>query len=168
MATIRSKAALRQSFSGCVYCMQLRWFDPIKVITLKTQQHAVNARWKRLSQLSLSPHWSWKVQVFKWNREEQISLKDFFLDLTYSEMDSAITNTLFSSKWVHDTNQPGCNGPWFNRAGSIKWRSWTVCISRVGQCLVGQKQKHNSLKTSKRNILRCRNWYLSEVPFDIS
>jgi len=31
----------------------LRWLAKTKVITLKTQLHAVNARWKRLSQLSL-------------------------------------------------------------------------------------------------------------------
>jgi hypothetical protein len=38
---------LRQSFSACVYCMQLRiqsnYLEPIKVITLKTQLHAINA-----------------------------------------------------------------------------------------------------------------------------
>jgi len=38
---------------GCVF-MKLRWLAQTKVITLKTQLHAVNARWKRLSQLSLN------------------------------------------------------------------------------------------------------------------
>jgi len=53
--THKAKAELRQSFSTCVYCMRLRfqsnylgWF----IISLKTQQNAENARWKRLSQLS--------------------------------------------------------------------------------------------------------------------
>ena len=32
----------------------LRWFEPIKAISLKTQQHAVNARWKRLWQRAFS------------------------------------------------------------------------------------------------------------------
>jgi len=53
---------LRQSFSACVYCMQLRfqsnyidhWLAQTKVITLNTQTHAVNARWKRLSQRSFN------------------------------------------------------------------------------------------------------------------
>jgi len=52
------KAELRQPFSTCVYCILLRfqrnypgWLKPI---TLKTHQHAVSARWKRLSQLSLT------------------------------------------------------------------------------------------------------------------
>jgi hypothetical protein len=35
---------------------KLRWLAETKVITLKTQLHAVNARWKRLSQLSLICH----------------------------------------------------------------------------------------------------------------
>jgi len=35
------------------FSKKLRWLAQIKVITLKTQLHAVNARWKRLSQLSL-------------------------------------------------------------------------------------------------------------------
>jgi len=48
------KAELRQSFSACVYCMQLRFQNTYlgllkqtkqtRVITLKTQLHAVNAR----------------------------------------------------------------------------------------------------------------------------
>ncbi len=43
------------------FSMKLRWLAQTKVITLKTQLHAVNARWKRLSQLSFinndSVHW---------------------------------------------------------------------------------------------------------------
>jgi len=35
------------------FSKKLRWLDQTKVITLNTQLHAVNARWKRLSQLSL-------------------------------------------------------------------------------------------------------------------
>jgi hypothetical protein len=48
--SVDAKAALRRAFYACVYSMQLRfqkklpWFEPIKVITLKTQLHAVNAR----------------------------------------------------------------------------------------------------------------------------
>ncbi len=37
------------------FSKKLRWLAQIKVITLKTQLHAVNARWKRLSQLSFRP-----------------------------------------------------------------------------------------------------------------
>jgi len=53
------KVELRQSFPTCVYCMHLRFqsnyagLSQPKVVTLKMQTHAVNARWKRLSQLSL-------------------------------------------------------------------------------------------------------------------
>jgi len=36
-----------------VFSNKLPWFEPTKLITLKTQTHAANARWKRLSQLSL-------------------------------------------------------------------------------------------------------------------
>jgi len=60
------KAALRRAFYACVYCIafskKLRWLAQTEVITLKTQLHAVNARWKRLSQLSLIEHLSirWK------------------------------------------------------------------------------------------------------------
>jgi len=35
------------------FLKKLRWLAPIQVITLKTQLHAVSARRKRLSQLSL-------------------------------------------------------------------------------------------------------------------
>jgi len=48
--SVDAKAALRRAFYACVYSMWLRfqkklpWFEPIKVITLKTQLHAVNAR----------------------------------------------------------------------------------------------------------------------------
>ncbi len=48
----------------CVFCLslldvvafskKLRWFAQTKVISLKTQLHAVNARWKRLSQRSFN------------------------------------------------------------------------------------------------------------------
>jgi len=34
------------------YFENATWFEPTKVISLKTQLHAVNARWKRLSQRS--------------------------------------------------------------------------------------------------------------------
>jgi len=37
---------------GCVF-NKIRWLDQTKVITWKTQLHAVNEHWKRLSQLSL-------------------------------------------------------------------------------------------------------------------
>jgi len=36
------------------FLKKLRWLAQTKVFTLKTQLHAVNARWKRLSQLSFS------------------------------------------------------------------------------------------------------------------
>jgi hypothetical protein len=36
------------------FSKKLRWLAYTKVIALKTQQHAVNARWKRLSQLSFT------------------------------------------------------------------------------------------------------------------
>ncbi len=36
-----------------VFSTKLRWLAQTKVITLKMQLHTVNARWKRLSQLSL-------------------------------------------------------------------------------------------------------------------
>ncbi len=36
------------------FSKNLRWLAQTKVITLKTQLHAVNARWKRLLQLSLT------------------------------------------------------------------------------------------------------------------
>ncbi len=48
------------SFSVCVFCIRLRfqdWLAQTKVITctLKTQPHAVNARWKRLLQRKFIP-----------------------------------------------------------------------------------------------------------------
>ncbi len=55
-----SKAELRQSFSTCVYCMQLHFqsnyigFEPTNVISLKMQLHALNACVKRSSQRSLN------------------------------------------------------------------------------------------------------------------
>jgi len=58
--SVKTKAALRRAFYACVYCMwlrfqrKLRWLPQTKVITLKTQLRAVNARWKRLSRLSFS------------------------------------------------------------------------------------------------------------------
>jgi len=36
------------------FSTKLCWFEPTKVISLKMQTHAVNARLKRLSQLSLT------------------------------------------------------------------------------------------------------------------
>jgi len=52
---------LRRAFYACIYCMwlhfqspKLRWLGQTKVITLKTQLHAVNARWKRQSQRSFN------------------------------------------------------------------------------------------------------------------
>jgi len=39
-----------------VFSKKWRWLEPTKLITLKTQTHTVNARWKRLSQLSLKLH----------------------------------------------------------------------------------------------------------------
>jgi len=58
------KAALRYAFSACVFSvrflhavafsMNLPWFKPINVISLKMQLHVVNACRKRLSQLSFN------------------------------------------------------------------------------------------------------------------
>jgi len=42
---LRCDTRFQRAFAAC--------FDPTNVITLKTQLHAVSARWKRLSQLSL-------------------------------------------------------------------------------------------------------------------
>jgi hypothetical protein len=58
------------------FSKKLPWLAQTKVITLKTQLHAVNARWKRLSQLSFKVHpistmgnWLCKttcVSTYKW------------------------------------------------------------------------------------------------------
>ncbi len=43
----------QRAFAACVCVLKyLPWLAQASVITLKTQQHAVNTRWKRLSQLS--------------------------------------------------------------------------------------------------------------------
>ncbi len=52
--TERIKLRYDERFTHAVaFSKKLPWLAQTKVITLKTQLHAVNARWKRLSQLSL-------------------------------------------------------------------------------------------------------------------
>jgi len=41
-----------RSLHAFAFSKWFNWFEPTNVISLKTQSHAVNARWKRLSQLS--------------------------------------------------------------------------------------------------------------------
>jgi len=58
LMTLKSCVATR--FSTCVYCQLL---EPTNVITLKTQLHAVNARWKRLSQRSFTDRKKYNVFI---------------------------------------------------------------------------------------------------------
>ncbi len=92
------------------FSKKLRWLAQSKVITLKTQLHAVNTRWKRLSQLSfryslLIEHnslWFWQYNS-KNNNTNQITSENciiYELNCPATHTHTTHTHTHTSLNWI--------------------------------------------------------------------
>ncbi len=79
------------------FSKKLSWFEPTNVITLKTQLHAVNARWKWLSHLSFKIFPWWNLLCYDSKDTDDVTKHEYIVCLYFDNLICTLDWSMISS-----------------------------------------------------------------------